>query len=166
MRGYPLIPLLAFTATLTSCSSGGSDATGPGECTIPASVPAGSVVVLIQDFAYNPQQVSVKSGAQVTWVNCGAAGTESHTSTSDAGVWNSPAILPGQIFTQVFNAVAGTALDYHCVPHRFMKGTGLISLMEKGDTYMTVHTDNGVAPANTGSDDFPAGEIRGQIVLQ
>lgn len=123
MRRYPIIAVLCFGVALMSCSSGGSDATGPGECAIPASVPAGSVVVLIKNFAYNPQQVSVKSGAQVTWVNCGAAGTESHTSTSDAGVWDSPAILPGQIFTQVFNAAAGTALDYHCVPHPFMKGT-------------------------------------------
>lgn len=119
------LTVLVFSsvAALLSCSSGSSDSTGPGECTIPASVPAGSVVVLIKNFAFNPAQVSVKSGAQVTWVNCGAAGSESHTSTSDAGVWDSPAILPGQIFTHAFNAAAGTTLDYHCVPHPFMQGT-------------------------------------------
>lgn len=42
---------------------------------------------------------------------------------------------------------------------------GLISLMRNGDTYVNVHTDNGVAPANTGPGDFPGGEIRGQIAL-
>jgi CHRD domain-containing protein len=42
---------------------------------------------------------------------------------------------------------------------------GLISLMRNGDTYINVHTDNGVAPANTGPGDFPGGEIRGQIAL-
>lgn len=42
----------------------------------------------------------------------------------------------------------------------------LISLMRSGDTYVNVHTDNGVAPTNTGPGDFPAGEIRGQIALQ
>jgi hypothetical protein len=42
---------------------------------------------------------------------------------------------------------------------------GLISLMRLGDTYINVHTDNGVAPANTGPGDFPGGEIRGQISL-
>jgi hypothetical protein len=41
----------------------------------------------------------------------------------------------------------------------------LISLMRSGDTYVNVHTDNGVAPANTGPGDFPGGEIRGQIAL-
>lgn len=39
----------------------------------------------------------------------------------------------------------------------------LISLMRSGDTYVNVHTDNGVAPSNTGPGDFPGGEIRGQI---
>lgn len=42
----------------------------------------------------------------------------------------------------------------------------LISLMRSGDTYANVHTDDGVAPANTGPGDFPGGEIRGQITLQ
>jgi len=41
----------------------------------------------------------------------------------------------------------------------------LLSLMRSGDTYVNVHTDNGVAPANTGPGDFPGGEIRGQIAL-
>jgi hypothetical protein len=41
----------------------------------------------------------------------------------------------------------------------------LISLMRSGDSYVNVHTDNGVAPANTGPGDFPGGEIRGQIAL-
>ena len=31
---------------------------------------------------------------------------------------------------------------------------------------VNVHTDNGVAPANTGPGDFPGGEIRGQIARQ
>lgn len=41
----------------------------------------------------------------------------------------------------------------------------LISLMRSGDTYVNVHTNNGVAPTNTGPGDFPGGEIRGQIAL-
>ena len=41
---------------------------------------------------------------------------------------------------------------------------GLIALMRSGDTYTNVHTDNGVAPTNTGPGDFPGGEIRGQNI--
>ncbi|OGO10649.1 MAG: hypothetical protein A2Z66_09365 [Chloroflexi bacterium RBG_13_66_10] len=32
-----------------------------------------------------------------------------------------------------------------------------------GRAYVNVHTNDGVAPANTGPGDFPGGEIRGQI---
>ena len=40
----------------------------------------------------------------------------------------------------------------------------LLSRMRDGTTYANVHTDDGVAPANTGPGDFPGGEVRGQIV--
>ncbi len=39
----------------------------------------------------------------------------------------------------------------------------LITAMEAGNTYANVHTNDGVAPPNTGPGDFPGGEIRGQI---
>lgn len=39
----------------------------------------------------------------------------------------------------------------------------LIEEMEAGNTYVNVHTNDGVAPTNTGAGDFPGGEIRGQI---
>ena len=39
----------------------------------------------------------------------------------------------------------------------------LIAAMQSGDTYVNVHTNDGVAPTNTGPGDFPGGEIRGQI---
>lgn len=39
----------------------------------------------------------------------------------------------------------------------------LIAAMEAGNTYVNVHTNDGVAPTNTGPGDFPGGEIRGQI---
>jgi hypothetical protein len=41
--------------------------------------------------------------------------------------------------------------------------SALIEAMEAGNTYVNVHTNDGVAPTNTGAGDFPGGEIRGQI---
>lgn len=41
--------------------------------------------------------------------------------------------------------------------------SALIAAMRAGNTYVNVHTNDGVAPANTGPGDFPGGEIRGQI---
>ena len=39
----------------------------------------------------------------------------------------------------------------------------LIALIQSGDAYVNVHTNDGVDPPNTGPGDFPAGEIRGQL---
>ena len=39
----------------------------------------------------------------------------------------------------------------------------VVAAMNSGNTYVNVHTNDGVAPPNTGPGDFPGGEIRGQI---
>lgn len=39
----------------------------------------------------------------------------------------------------------------------------LVAAMEAGNTYVNVHTNDGVAPINSGPGDFPGGEVRGQI---
>ena len=39
----------------------------------------------------------------------------------------------------------------------------LVAAMNAGVTYVNVHTNDGVDPANTGPGDFPGGEIRGQL---
>ena len=39
----------------------------------------------------------------------------------------------------------------------------VLAAIGSGATYVNVHTNDGVAPANTGPGDFPGGEIRGQI---
>jgi len=41
--------------------------------------------------------------------------------------------------------------------------TDLVDAMLAGNTYVNVHTNDGVAPVGTGPGDLPAGEIRGQI---
>jgi hypothetical protein len=39
----------------------------------------------------------------------------------------------------------------------------LIDQINAGNAYVNIHTNDGVAPADTGPGDFPGGEIRGQI---
>ena len=39
----------------------------------------------------------------------------------------------------------------------------LVSAIRSGNTYVNVHTNDGVAPTNTGPGDFPGGEVRGQL---
>jgi plastocyanin len=81
----------------------------------------GSTIVIIRDFQFTPAQVHVRAGTKVTWVNCGAPGTDSHTSTADGGLWDSPLLVPGNTFTQTFTTVG--VFPYHCLPHPFMVGT-------------------------------------------
>jgi plastocyanin len=81
----------------------------------------GSTLVAIRDFSFQANDVSVKVGGSVTWVNCETAGTPSHTSTSDQGVWQSPLLAPGETFTQAFPTPG--VFPYHCDPHPFMLGS-------------------------------------------
>lgn len=87
--------------------------------------PPGVVAVNIQDFSFSPASVMVKLGTTVRWTNRGPA---AHTTTSDAGVWNSGTLnaptstggyagggSPGGIFDFKFTA-AGT-FTYHCSLH-------------------------------------------------
>ena len=41
--------------------------------------------------------------------------------------------------------------------------SALLTAIRSGNAYVNVHTNDGVAPTNTGPGDFPGGEIRGQI---
>lgn len=39
----------------------------------------------------------------------------------------------------------------------------VLTAVHSGNTYVNVHTNDGIAPTNTGPGDFPGGEIRGQV---
>jgi plastocyanin len=78
-----------------------------------------TVFVIIRGFAFAPAQVSMAAGARVVWINCEPAGTPGHTSTVDNGAWDSPTLLPGNVFSVV--PTVGS-YDYHCRPHPFMQG--------------------------------------------
>jgi hypothetical protein len=66
-------------------------------------------------------------------------------------------------------AVAGTLAEGTITAPDAGNGCGwtdlaaVLAAIESGNTYINVHTDDGVAPANTGPGDFPGGEIRGQV---
>ena len=82
---------------------------------------------------------------------------------------NGPVVVP------LFSAVPGggrqtgilsqgviTAADL-TGPLAGMPLSALLAEMMAGNTYVNVHTNDGVIPTNTGPGDFPGGEIRGQI---
>jgi plastocyanin len=112
---------LVAAAGLAGCFSehvaGGT--TGQDLCT--GAQPAN--VVRIADFAFTPAQVTVAPGTTVTFVNCSAQATQ-HSSTSDAGVWDSGLLARFATFEHTF-AAAGT-FAFHCTPHPFMQGTVVV----------------------------------------
>jgi hypothetical protein len=58
----------------------------------------------------------------------------------------------------------GTITQAHLVgPLSGRSLSDLVDAMRSGNAYVNVHTNDGVAPINTGPGDFPGGEIRGQI---
>ena len=116
------VVVLVAAALLVGCWSERS--TGPGVdlagCNVDLPADAfGSTIVVIRNFAFNPAQVTVKAGGKVTWVNCKAGGTDSHTTTSDANVWSSALLAPGATFTRQFTAAG--SFPYHCEPHPGMQ---------------------------------------------
>ena len=116
------------SAVIGGCFSERAHDGGPtgnitGECRIPVNSPivgTTGAIVAIRNFDFQPATIRVKAGTTVTWINCEPEGFDAHTSTSDAAVWNSPFLEPGQSFSYTF-ATAGS-FDYHCLPHPSMRG--------------------------------------------
>ena len=125
MRRTPfVVASLVALGSLAGCISERTSGPGPSleGCNVALPPEAfGSNIVVIRDFAFEPAQVNVRQGSRVTWVNCGAPGTDAHTSTANAGQWSSQLIAPGRTFTREFTAAG--SFPYHCEPHPPMTGS-------------------------------------------
>ncbi len=93
-----------------------------GECRLPLGAKvAGSTIVVIRNFTFEPAEVRIKAGTSVTWVNCDQPGQPAHTSTADQSQWDSGSLTDGKAFTHPFSTAG--RFGYHCEPHPFMTGT-------------------------------------------
>ena len=118
-----LLGLALAGAVAIACFSEHSDSTTGPDTSAICSLPlgpgvGGSTLVAIRGFAFLPSDLHIQAGSSVTWLNCEPAGTPSHTSTSDQGVWNSPLLAPGEAFTQTFDTPG--VFPYICAVHPFM----------------------------------------------
>lgn len=89
-------------------------------------------------------------------IHCGAAGVSGPVGVNlflGGGLGPTDGILAQGIITA---PNAGNACGWVTL-------VDVANALRSGDTYVNVHTNDGVAPANTGPGDFPGGEIRGQI---
>ncbi|MDQ5840426.1 MAG: CHRD domain-containing protein [Chloroflexota bacterium] len=98
-----------------------------------------------------------------------AAGTEPGAVNGPIVVWLAPSTTPG-----VTLPLGGGRHDGVLATGTFtaanLVGTltgqplsALLAGIAEGRAYVNVHTDDGVAPTNTGPGDFPGGEVRGQL---
>jgi YVTN family beta-propeller protein len=85
------------------------------------SATAPSAKVSIANFAFGPQTITVKTGANVTWTNNDGA---AHTVTFKDGSTSSKSISPGASFTRAFNR-PGT-YEYSCSFHPYMTGKVIV----------------------------------------
>lgn len=124
MKATIVVSLAIGCATALACFSERGAGPGPGgaaECSVPVTViDSMHIVIAIRDFTFRPDSISVPPGATVTWVNCETPPQEPHTTTSDAAVWNSPDLGPGERFSHTFPTPG--SFSYHCTPHDFMTG--------------------------------------------
>ena len=130
-----LITGLAISASvaLAACSGAASPTAAPPSpaASIAASMaaspaasqaPAASDAITIQNFAFAPASLTVKSGATVTWTNMDSP---KHSVKWDDGTTGSDPLATGATYTRTF-ATAGT-FTYVCGIHASMKGTIVVN---------------------------------------
>jgi YVTN family beta-propeller protein len=90
--------------------------------TAPTAPPQTVLGVGINQFAFDPQAMTIATGQSVTWTNMDPV---QHTTTSDNPNWDSGALNQGASFSHGFD-MPGT-YTYHCNIHPFMHGTVVVT---------------------------------------
>jgi plastocyanin len=94
-----------------------------------APAPSGDAVrsakVEIEDYAYNPDPVTIEEGGKVTWINKDSV---AHTATAEDGSFDTGPIEEGKLKSETFKQ-PGT-YEYVCSIHPTMHGT--IEVVEAG----------------------------------
>ena len=133
------------TMTTANMTMNMNETTAQSSSTSPPSseTVSGNAVVVIQNYAFNPAQLTITAGTTVTWTNKDTVGHtvtegnpespkspservfDSSHGTSGADVITIP---PGQSWSFTFTTPG--EYDYYCIPHPYM--TGHISVQPSG----------------------------------
>lgn len=71
----------------------------------------------IVDYAFKPKRIEIGQGTRVKWKNIG---DETHTVTSNTGLFDSGDIAPGETFAKKFKQTG--VFKFHCEIHDEMRG--------------------------------------------
>jgi len=113
--------MLILTCLFSGCTSSQSPQTTLPTTTAPSE---GSNSITINNFAFNPPILTIKTGTTVTWMNQDEA---VHQIASDSGTpvaFTSGSLATGKSFPLTFTQ-PGT-YTYHCTYHPSMKGTIIV----------------------------------------
>jgi len=124
-----LMLLLIAGILIFGCTQYGNGGTTPpppttNPVTNPVTNPAtggtgNSVTTHIQNFAFNPADISIKKGDTIAWVNDDSV---PHQIKSVSGTFDSPTIAPGGSFQHTFSDAPGV-YPYSCSIHPSMHGS-------------------------------------------
>jgi len=118
----PTAALPSPAASVAAPSPAASVAASMAASSAASQAPAASDAITIQNFAFAPASLTVKSGATVTWTNMDSP---KHSVKWDDGTTGSDPLATGATYTRTF-ATAGT-FTYVCGIHASMKGTIVVN---------------------------------------
>lgn len=113
MRAVPIAALAAVCLAVTA-----------GDTASPTEV--GGSEIIVDNFAFAPERITVMAGTKVTWINRDEA---PHTAVSVTRSFRSPPLDTGDAFSFAF-AVPGV-YDYFCTLHPQMKGSIVVEASPK-----------------------------------
>jgi plastocyanin len=131
LRSVPLLRTAAMAIvaglalTLSACSSGTSSAPSTSAATSASSgaPAAGRTTIVIKEFAFSPNNLTVTPGATVTVSNHDMV---THTLTATKGGFDTGSVGPGQ--TKAFTApMKPGTYPYICSIHQYMTGDLVVS---------------------------------------
>jgi CHRD domain len=166
------VALAALLPTVPACGDDDDDPGEPGT-SFSATLSGANEVPPVPSSATGNASFSV-SGGQITY-------TINVTNLQNAVVSHIHVAPPGENGPIRVNLCGTGAPLPACVSGTGVLATGsngtvigsppmtfdeLVAEMQAGNTYINVHTDDGVGQPNTGPGDMASGEIRGQIVAE
>lgn len=108
----------AATTEPTATIEPGDDSGSGGNASAPSGDAVRSEKVEIEDFAYNPDPVTIEEGGKVIWLNKDSA---PHTATAEDGSFDTGTLEEGKLKSETFEEPGAYA--YICSIHPDMHGT-------------------------------------------
>jgi amicyanin len=121
--------MLIFTLAAASCGTAATPAAtlatttnaAATSTTAAASTNGATAAVVIENYLYSPETLTVKAGTTVTWTNKDSV---SHTVTTKAPLFDSGLFGKSKSYSYTFTRTG--SYEYYCIPHPYMVGKVIV----------------------------------------